>query len=62
MSKHALVTNAQPNSRAGRRMTAADGVVFLLDVNNTLLDNDRIVADPDDHLRRGFGGIERNDS
>jgi len=35
-------------------MTAND-VVFLLDVDNTLLDNDRIVADLDDHLRREFG-------
>lgn len=30
-------------------------VVFLLDVDNTLLDNDRIVADLDDHLRQEFG-------
>lgn len=56
MSTHALVTNAQPKPRAGRRMTATDEVVFLLDVDNTLLDNDRIVADLDDHLRRACGG------
>jgi FMN phosphatase YigB (HAD superfamily) len=30
-------------------------VVFLLDVDNTLLDGDRIVADLRDHLRREFG-------
>ena len=36
-------------------MTASNEVVFLLDVDNTLLDNDRIVADLDDHLRREFG-------
>lgn len=34
--------------------------VFLLDVDNTLLDNDRIVADLDDHLRREFGGESRD--
>lgn len=34
-------------------MTAA--VVFLLDVDNTLLDGDRIVADLHDHLKREFG-------
>ncbi len=41
-------------------MTAVDDVVFLLDVDNTLLDNDRIVADLDDHLRREFGGDSRD--
>ena len=41
-------------------MTAVDDVVFLLDVDNTLLDNDRIVADLDDHLRREFGGESRD--
>ena len=30
-------------------------VVFLLDVDNTLLDNDRIVADLRQHLERAFG-------
>ena len=30
-------------------------VVFLLDVDNTLLDGDRIVADLHDHLKREFG-------
>jgi len=43
-----------------RVMTAANPVVFLLDVDNTLLDNDRIVADLDDHLRREFGGDSRD--
>jgi len=41
-------------------MTAPDEVVFLLDVDNTLLDNDRIVADLDDHLRREFGRESRD--
>jgi FMN phosphatase YigB (HAD superfamily) len=31
------------------------GIVFLLDVDNTLLDNDRIVADLGLHLTRAFG-------
>jgi FMN phosphatase YigB (HAD superfamily) len=31
-------------------------VVFLLDVDNTLLDNDRIIADLREHLEREFGG------
>ncbi len=34
--------------------TAAD-VVFLLDVDNTLLDNDRIIADLRRHLEQAFG-------
>jgi FMN phosphatase YigB (HAD superfamily) len=34
---------------------AAHDVVFLLDVDNTLLDNDRIVADLRAHLVRAFG-------
>jgi FMN phosphatase YigB (HAD superfamily) len=33
----------------------ADDVVFLLDVDNTLLDNDRIVADLRAHLAAAFG-------
>jgi FMN phosphatase YigB (HAD superfamily) len=34
---------------------ASTGVVFLLDVDNTLLDNDRIIADLRQHLQREFG-------
>ncbi len=41
-------------------MTAPSEVVFLLDVDNTLLDNDRIVADLDEHLRRQFGRESRD--
>jgi len=41
-------------------MTARDDVVFLLDVDNTLLDNDRIAADLDDYLQREFGGESRD--
>lgn len=41
-------------------MTAADDVVFLLDVDNTLLDNDRVIDDLRTHLAREFG-IEKRD-
>jgi len=41
-------------------MTASNEVVFLLDVDNTLLDNDRIVADLGDHLAREFGDESRD--
>ena len=33
----------------------APDVVFLLDVDNTLIDNDRIVSDLRGHLERSFG-------
>ena len=36
-------------------MTSPQDVVFLLDVDNTLLDNDRVIADLRDHLEREFG-------
>ncbi len=36
-------------------MTEPHAVVFLLDVDNTLLDNDRIIADLRLHLEREFG-------
>ena len=39
-------------------MTERSPVVFLLDVDNTLLDNDRITADLKQHLIRAFG-VER---
>lgn len=41
-------------------MTAPDEVVFLLDVDNTLLDNDHIVADLSNHLEREFGPERRD--
>ena len=40
-------------------MLSAEGVVFLLDVDNTLLDNDRFAADLGDHLEQAFGPAER---
>lgn len=36
-------------------MSQADPVVFLLDVDNTLLDNDQMVVDLKGHLTRAFG-------
>jgi FMN phosphatase YigB (HAD superfamily) len=36
-----------------------NGVVFLLDVDNTLLDNDRFGADLGDRLEQAFGAAER---
>ena len=36
-------------------MTARHDTVFLLDVDNTLLDNDRVIADLRAHLEREFG-------
>jgi FMN phosphatase YigB (HAD superfamily) len=34
-------------------------VVFLIDVDNTLLDNDRIQDDLKEHLQRGYGRVAR---
>jgi beta-phosphoglucomutase-like phosphatase (HAD superfamily) len=41
-------------------MTAPSPIVFLLDVDNTLLDNDRIVADLSEHLADEFGDESRD--
>ena len=41
-------------------MTGPDDVVFLLDVDNTLLDNDRVQEDLRSHLEREFGGPSRD--
>ena len=38
-------------------MTAPHDTVFLLDVDNTLLDNDRVIADLKVHLEREFGAV-----
>jgi FMN phosphatase YigB (HAD superfamily) len=38
-----------------RKMTAAADTVFLLDVDNTLLDNDRLIDDLMNHLAVDFG-------
>jgi FMN phosphatase YigB (HAD superfamily) len=41
-------------------MATANDVVFLLDVDNTLLDNDRVQDDLRDHLEREFGAASRD--
>ena len=41
-------------------MTTAADLVFLLDVDNTLLDNDEIVADLRQHLEHEFGSDSAN--
>jgi FMN phosphatase YigB (HAD superfamily) len=40
-------------------MLSAGEVIFLLDVDNTLLDNDRFAADLGDRLEQSFGSSER---
>jgi FMN phosphatase YigB (HAD superfamily) len=40
-------------------MLMGDEVIFLLDVDNTLLDNDRFAADLGDRLEQSFGASER---
>jgi hypothetical protein len=41
-------------------MTTTDDVVFLLDVDNTLLDNDRVQDDLRNHLERDFGAASKD--
>ena len=41
-------------------MTSPDGIVFLLDCDNTLLDNDRVQDDLRDHLAIEFGSDSRD--
>jgi FMN phosphatase YigB (HAD superfamily) len=41
-------------------MTGAEDVIFLLDVDNTLLDNDRLHDDLSNHLEREFGAASRD--
>src|SRR5262249_40015382 len=41
--------------RRTTHMPSPDEVVFLLDVDNTLLDNDHVQADLQTHLKREFG-------
>jgi FMN phosphatase YigB (HAD superfamily) len=40
-------------------MRSPDPVVFLVDIDNTLLDNDRVQQDLQDHLERAFGRASR---
>jgi FMN phosphatase YigB (HAD superfamily) len=41
--------------------TVRDEVVFLFDVDNTLLDNDQVQKDLGNHLKREFGRASRDD-
>ena len=41
-------------------MSSVDEIVFLLDVDNTLLDNDRVQEDLRDHLERELGRASRD--
>jgi FMN phosphatase YigB (HAD superfamily) len=41
-------------------MTATPSVVFLFDVDNTLVDNDRVQADLKEHLARTYGPATRD--
>jgi FMN phosphatase YigB (HAD superfamily) len=45
---------------AGAALPAAGEIVFLLDVDNTLLDNDRFAADLGRRLEEAFGAAERD--
>jgi FMN phosphatase YigB (HAD superfamily) len=54
------VESHAPASGAPDRMTSPSEVAFLVDVDNTLLDNDRVQADLRDHLASEFG-VETRD-
>ena len=41
-------------------MTTAHEIVFLIDVENTLLNNDRVLDDLLLHIEREFGSAERS--
>jgi FMN phosphatase YigB (HAD superfamily) len=62
MQKHRGRSNSlEMASLAGyRSRTAPEEIVFLLDVDNTLLDNDRFEADLDQRLTREFGSGNRD--
>lgn len=49
---------SEPQAHGGARVRQLDPVVFLLDVDNTLLDNDQIVDDLKSHMTQSFG-VER---
>src|SRR5258707_1989560 len=50
---------ARPANREIGAMLNEEAAVFLLDVDNTLLDNDRFTADLTDRLESCFGAAER---
>jgi FMN phosphatase YigB (HAD superfamily) len=52
--------NHNSGTQAENRMASSNEIVFLLDVDNTLLDNDSVRADLRDHLASEFG-VETRD-
>ena len=54
-----MIPGTIPRSKRPRRVERHE-VVFLLDVDNTLLDNDRFAADLGDRLQRSFGAAQRD--
>jgi hypothetical protein len=49
-------TVAADTRRRGDQVTSPYEVVFLFDLDNTLLENDRVQDDLRNHLEREFGG------
>jgi FMN phosphatase YigB (HAD superfamily) len=49
----------RPATSNSANTAEASDVVFLLDVDNTLLDNDRVAQDIGDHLEREFSAVGR---
>ena len=47
-------------AKAGKLMSATPAIVFLFDVDNTLLDNDRVQADLSNHLLTNYGQATRD--
>ena len=41
-------------------MTGTNGIVFLFDVDNTLLDNDKVRSDLSEHLEKSYGATARD--
>jgi FMN phosphatase YigB (HAD superfamily) len=50
-----IVPAVSPTMDGARSTVTSAPLVFLLDVDNTLLDNDRIIGDLREHLAREFG-------
>src|SRR5215213_10704419 len=46
---------ARPSPAGGKLMTSPPNIVFLLDVDDTLLDNDQVERDLRQHLTDAFG-------
>src|SRR6266699_5420232 len=54
-----MSSQSQPPSNTGLSMITPDQTVFLVDVDNTLIDNDRIQEDLKRHIEREFGAGPR---